>query len=74
MDFGGKKLGPHLSFFLLGADIYTAYIFVAVPSGVFAKGSLYFFNFLMSLTFRSGSCYYAKTLDFVESKRIHYCF
>jgi solute:Na+ symporter, SSS family len=39
----GRKLGTTLVFFLLGADIYTAYTFVAIPSGVFAKGSLYFF-------------------------------
>lgn len=39
----GRKLGTTLAFFLVGADIYTAYTFVAVPSGVFAKGSLYFF-------------------------------
>src|SRR5215469_621268 len=32
-----------LHFFLIGADIYTAFAFVAIPSGVFAKGSLYFF-------------------------------
>ena len=39
----GRKAGTTLVFFLLGADIYTAYTFVAIPSGVFAKGSLYFF-------------------------------
>ena len=38
-----KKAGTTLVFFLIGADIYTAFAFVAIPSGVFAKGSLYFF-------------------------------
>lgn len=39
----GRKLGSTLAFFLIGADLYTAYAFVAVPSGVFAQGSFYFF-------------------------------
>lgn len=39
----GRRLGTFLAFFLVGADVYTAYTFVAVPSGVFATGSLYFF-------------------------------
>ncbi|MDG6999706.1 MAG: sodium:solute symporter [Nitrososphaerota archaeon] len=39
----GRRLGSTLVFFLVGADLYTAYTFVAVPSGVFASGSLYFF-------------------------------
>ena len=42
-SLAGRKLGTTLVFFLLGADIYTAFAFVAIPSGVFAKGSLYFF-------------------------------
>jgi len=42
-SLGGRKLGTTLVFFLIGADIYTAFAFVAIPSGVFAKGSLYFF-------------------------------
>ena len=48
----GRKLGTALVFFLVGADIYTAYTFVAIPSGVFAKGSLYFFAIpYVALTF-----------------------
>jgi SSS family solute:Na+ symporter len=48
----GRKLGTALVFFLIGADIYTAYTFVAIPSGVFAKGSLYFFAIpYVALTF-----------------------
>lgn len=39
----GRRLGTLLVFFLVGADLYTAYTFVAVPSGVFAKGALFFF-------------------------------
>lgn len=39
----GRKLGTTLVFFLIGADLYTAYTFVAIPSGIFAKGSLFFF-------------------------------
>jgi solute:Na+ symporter, SSS family len=39
----GRRLGTWLAFFLVGADLYTAYTFVAVPSGVYAKGALYFF-------------------------------
>ena len=39
----GKNLGTVLVWFLVGADLYTAYTFVAVPSGVFAKGAIIFF-------------------------------
>jgi len=39
----GRRLGTTLAFFLIGADIYTAYTFVAVPSSLYAKGALYFF-------------------------------
>lgn len=42
-SLAGRNLGTSLVFFLIGADLYTAYSFVAIPSGVFAKGSLYFF-------------------------------
>jgi len=48
----GRKLGTALVFFLVGADLYTAYSFIAIPSGVFAKGSLYFFAIpYVALTF-----------------------
>ena len=51
-SLAGRKLGTLLVFFLVGADIYTAYSFVAVPSGVFAKGALYFFAIpYVALTF-----------------------
>ena len=39
----GRRLGAFLAWFLIGADVYTAYTFVAVPSGMFASGALYFF-------------------------------
>ncbi|MFB6469899.1 MAG: sodium:solute symporter [Vulcanisaeta sp. AZ3] len=39
----GRKLGTFLAWFLVGADVYTAYTFIAVPSGVFASGALYFY-------------------------------
>ena len=48
----GRRLGATLAFFLVGADLYTAYTFVAVPSGVYAKGALYFFAVpYVSMTF-----------------------
>ena len=37
--------GKKACIFLLGADIYTSYAFVALPSGVFAKGSFYFLTY-----------------------------
>jgi SSS family solute:Na+ symporter len=42
-SLAGRKLGTIFVFFLVGADAYTASTFFALPSGVFAKGSLYFF-------------------------------
>ncbi|WP_069807053.1 sodium:solute symporter family protein [Vulcanisaeta thermophila] len=39
----GRRLGVALAWFLVGADVYTAYTFIAVPSGVFATGALYFY-------------------------------
>ena len=39
----GRKLGPYLSWFLLGADVFTAYTFVAIPSLAYAAGSMAFF-------------------------------
>ncbi|BBE42280.1 Acetate permease ActP [Conexivisphaera calida] len=39
----GRRLGTFLAWFLIGADVYTAYTFVAVPSGMFASGALYFY-------------------------------
>lgn len=46
----GRRLGTTLVWFLVGADLYTAYTFISVPSGVYAgifgvpgTGSFYFF-------------------------------
>ncbi|MCL5665556.1 MAG: sodium:solute symporter [Candidatus Thermoplasmatota archaeon] len=51
-SLAGRKLGVFLTWFLIGADLYTAYTFVAVPSGLFAKGALYFFAVpYVSITF-----------------------
>lgn len=48
----GRRLGTFLVWFLIGADLYTAYTFVAVPSGMFASGALYFFAVpYVSITF-----------------------
>ena len=42
-SLAGRKLGVVLTWFLVGADLYTAYTFIAVPSSLFAKGGIYFF-------------------------------
>ncbi len=39
----GRRLGPYVSWFLIGADVFTAYTFVAVPSLAYASGSMAFF-------------------------------
>ena len=39
----GRRIGPWLMFFLVGADLYTAYTFIAVPSSLYAKGAVYFY-------------------------------
>lgn len=39
----GRRLGPYLSWFLIGADVFTAYTFVAVPSLAYASGSIAFY-------------------------------
>jgi solute:Na+ symporter, SSS family len=47
-----KKAWYYTCLFLTGADTCTAYSFVAIPSGIFAKGSLYFFAIpYVALTF-----------------------
>lgn len=48
----GRRLGTILVWFLMGADLYTAYTFIAVPSSLYAKGAIYFFAVpYVSLTF-----------------------
>src|SRR5215469_8885799 len=44
-SLAGRRLGTTIVFFLIGADIYTSYTFVALPSGVFAKGAFYFLEY-----------------------------
>lgn len=39
----GRKLGMYLAWFLVGGDLYTAYTFIAVPSAMYAAGSIYMF-------------------------------
>lgn len=39
----GRKLGSYLAWFLVGADLYTAYTFIAIPESLFVKGAIYFF-------------------------------
>jgi len=40
---GGRRLGWLIVWFLLGADLFTAYTFIAVPSAFLAKGAIYWF-------------------------------
>lgn len=42
-SLAGRKLGPTLSWFLLGADVFTAYTFVAIPSLEYASGAIAFY-------------------------------
>ena len=39
----GRRLGFYLSWFLVGADLYTAYTFIAIPEFVYEKGAIYFY-------------------------------
>jgi len=39
----GRRLGTWLMFFLVGADLYTAYTFIAIPSSVYARGAIFFY-------------------------------
>jgi SSS family solute:Na+ symporter len=39
----GRRLGPIVTWFLLGGDVYTAYTFIAVPALVFGAGAIGFF-------------------------------
>ena len=39
----GRRLGPVVTWFLLGGDVYTAYTFIAVPALVFGAGAIGFF-------------------------------
>ncbi len=43
----GRKIGVYLAWFLVGADLYTAYTFIAIPASLFggfpAAGTIFFF-------------------------------
>ncbi|MEM0133904.1 MAG: sodium:solute symporter [Thermoplasmatales archaeon] len=39
----GRRLGGYLAWFLVGADLYTAYTFIAIPESLYVKGAVYFF-------------------------------
>ena len=39
----GRRLGGYLAWFLVGADLYTAYTFIAIPELVYESGAVYFF-------------------------------
>ncbi len=42
-SLAGRRLGVYLAWFLVGADLYTAYTFIAIPGALFFKGDIYFF-------------------------------
>ena len=40
---GGRHFSVWIVWFLVGADLYTAYTFIAIPSSVFRFGAIYFY-------------------------------
>ncbi|MCL5794569.1 MAG: sodium:solute symporter [Candidatus Thermoplasmatota archaeon] len=42
-SLAGRKLGVYLAWFLVGADLYTAYTFIAIPESVYLHGAIYYF-------------------------------
>jgi SSS family solute:Na+ symporter len=40
---GGRHFSVWIVWFLVGADLYTAYTFIAIPSSVFGVGAIYFY-------------------------------
>ena len=51
-SLGGRNMGTILVWFLVGADLFTAYTFIAVPSSMFKIGALYYFAVpYVSITF-----------------------
>jgi solute:Na+ symporter, SSS family len=73
-SLAGRKLGTTFVFFLIGADIYTSVAFVANSSGVFAKGSLYFFAIPFAVLTFGVALVTMQALAFIKGKRIRYCF
>ncbi|WP_238523607.1 sodium:solute symporter family protein [Acidilobus saccharovorans] len=47
----GRRFGPVIIWFLLGADVFTAYTLVSVPSLAFASGAIVFFTVPYAVTF-----------------------
>lgn len=39
----GRRLGVFVVWFLFGADLYTAYTFIALPAAVFSFGAIFFY-------------------------------
>jgi SSS family solute:Na+ symporter len=77
----GRRLGAFLAWFLIGADLYTAYTFVAVPSLEYAQGAIAFFavpyvaiTFAVAMLFmamlwdRSREKGYITAADFVQDQ------
>ena len=62
-----------VSFQRIAQHIYTAYAFVALPSGVFAKGSFYFLTYAV-IAFGVALVTTPLAFGFVERKRIHHSF
>jgi len=42
-SLGGRRFGAFIVWFLVGADLYTAYTFIAIPSSVFSVGAIFFY-------------------------------
>ncbi len=40
---GGRRFGAFVVWFLVGADLYTAYTFIAIPSSVFSIGAIFYY-------------------------------
>ncbi|MEM0138863.1 MAG: sodium:solute symporter [Thermoplasmatales archaeon] len=40
---GGRRFSAWIVWFLVGADLYTAYTFIAIPSSVFSIGAIYYY-------------------------------
>jgi SSS family solute:Na+ symporter len=42
-SLAGRSIGPWISWFLVGGDLYTAYTFIAIPALLFSAGALGFY-------------------------------
>jgi len=70
----GRRLGFFFVWFLMGADLFTAYTFIAVPSAYLTTGALYFFavpyvawGFAVALLTMPKLYQYAKKRGFVTA-------